>query len=542
MQQYVPTARRILEGLAATGVDTVFGLPGVHNLAFWRESGDGLPRIIGVRHEQTAGYAADGYARRSGRLGVALTTTGPGAANALAAFGEAAASGSPVLVIASEIATTLRREGTCRGALHESGDQAALFEPLAKAVFRPRTPEDAMAAVADAVRTAMTSPRGPVYVDVPTDVLAEKAPPMRPLPPERVAVAGTDIGALANALASSRRTVIWAGGGVVQADAGAALDALARRLGAPVVTTYTARGVLPPGHPCLVGLPPHEPAIAELIAGADLLLAVGSDLDGMNTKNWRMPMPRRLAVVNCAEEDLAKNYSPEVRVLADARLALEALTPLVEHRETNVGDELATLRAKAWADISADGRHAEPVRYLAAVDEAVTEDVPVVVDMAIPGYWFGGYGTVHRPRQLQYPVGWGTLGYALPAAVGAAVAAGGPTLAVCGDGGVMFALGELATIAQERLPVTVLVVDDGGYGMLRFDQDHAGDDHRGVNLVTPRWRELAAAFDIPFEHVDGVGDELAMALRKALSTGGPALVAASAAMTPPRTTSPRWFE
>lgn len=527
---HVSAARRILQALA--GVEAIFGLPGVHNLAFWRETGDGLPRIIGVRHEQTAVYAADGYARRSGRLGVALTTTGPGAANAVAAFGEAAASGSPVLLVASEISTSLAA-GAARGALHESRDQAAIFEPLAKAVFRPRTPAEVAAAVAEAVRTAMTSPRGPVYLDVPVDVLTADTPEIRLVPPARVPVG--DLSRLAELVAASPRTVIWAGGGVVQADGAAALDALARRLAAPVVTTYAARGVLPPDHPCAVGLAPHEPAVADLIGGADLLLAIGSDLDGMHTRNWRMPMPPRLATVNC---DRAANYLPDVAVHADARLAMAALAPLVEQRPAG---DLTALRAKAWRAVAADERHAEPLRYLATLDEVVTAELPVVTDMAIPGYWFGGYGTVHRPRQLQYPVGWGTLGFALPAAIGAAVA-DGPTLAITGDGGIMFALGELATIGQERLPVTVLVVDDGGYGMLRYDQDHAGDPHRGVDLLGPHWTTLAASFDIPCTEVDGVGPELGAALRTALARNGPALVVARAAMIPPRTTSPRWFD
>jgi thiamine pyrophosphate-dependent acetolactate synthase large subunit-like protein len=135
-------ARRVLEAAAAAGVAHVFGLPGVHNLAFWRERGAGLPAIVGVRHEQTTVYAADGLARATGGLGVALTTTGPGAANAAGAFGEAAASGSPVLLVASEISSGLARPGVRRGVLHESRDQAAIFEPLAKAVYRPRTPAD----------------------------------------------------------------------------------------------------------------------------------------------------------------------------------------------------------------------------------------------------------------------------------------------------------------------------------------------------------------------------------------------------------------
>ncbi|MEJ7702333.1 MAG: thiamine pyrophosphate-binding protein [Geodermatophilaceae bacterium] len=171
-------ARRILEAVHAARVDTVFGLPGVHNLAFWRESGPDLPRIMVVRHEQTAVYAADGLARATGGLGVALATTGPGAANAVAAFGEAAASKSPLVLVATEIPSALAKPGVVRGVLHESADQAALFAPLAKAVYRPRTAEQAVQQFAAAIQTALTCPRGPVYLDIPTDLLAEPSRPV----------------------------------------------------------------------------------------------------------------------------------------------------------------------------------------------------------------------------------------------------------------------------------------------------------------------------------------------------------------------------
>ncbi|NJC71413.1 thiamine pyrophosphate-binding protein [Planosporangium thailandense] len=541
MDSDVPVARRILEALAAANVETVFGLPGVHNLAFWREAGEGLPAIVGVRHEQTAVYAADGLARASGGLGVALTTTGPGAANAAGAFGEAAASGSPVLLIASEISTRYAKPGVKRGVLHESRDQAAIFEPLAKAVFRPRTAEEVSAAVGEAIRAAMTSPRGPVYLDVPTDLLDAPAPAVRALALAPVEPPADQVEELAEAIGQAQRVVIWAGGGVVQADAGDALSRLARALAAPVVTTYTARGILPPEHECLVGLPPHEPEVARLIAEADLLLVVGSDLDGMMTRNWQMPVPDRIAIVNCAAEDLSKNYQPAVAVLGDARITLERLLDLLPDGARDLPD-LAALRRTLHDRLGADGRNEEPLRFLATVNGVLAPDTPVVADMAIPGYWFGGYGAVSQPRRLQYPVGWGTLGYALPASIGAAVAQAGPVLAICGDGGIMFALGELATIAQERLPVTVLLVDDGGYGMLRFDQDHAGDPHRGVDLLAPDWAQLAQSFGIAAAVVQGVGEDLRRALQDAIGSKEPRLVVCQASMIPPRTTSPRWFE
>jgi thiamine pyrophosphate-dependent acetolactate synthase large subunit-like protein len=530
-------ARAVLGTLHAAGVRTAFGIPGVHNLAFWRPGDGPAPELVGVRHEQTTVYAADGLARAGGGLGVALTTTGPGTANAVAAFGEAAACGSPVLLIASEIATGLARSGVLRGVLHESRDQAALFEPLAKAVFRPRTPTAAVAAVAAAAELAMTAPRGPVYVDIPTDVLAAPAAPVavRAVPPR--APSSADVAAATALLAASERIVIWAGGGVIAGDACAELAAFATALRAPVVTTFAGRGALPPDHPCAVGLPPHEREVADLIGGADLLVAVGTGFDGPNTRNWTMPRPPALLSINIDPDDLGKNYPPTASVLADAKLALPALTPSVP-RPSGPISALPSLRATVRSRLAVENPPA--VALLSALDAVVEEHDPVVVcDMAIPGYWYGGYGRIRGPRRLQYPIGWGTLGYALPAAVGAGALRDRPVLAVCGDGGFMFGVGELSVLAQEQLPVTVLIVDDGGYGMLRFDQDHAGDEHRGVDLHRPDFATLANAFSIPAVVLDSPSD-VERALAAAVAARTPQLVILNAALTPPRTTSPRW--
>jgi acetolactate synthase-1/2/3 large subunit len=534
-------ARRVLEAFDRAGVRKAFGLPGVHNLAFWRDAGAGTPEIVGVRHEQTAVYAADGLARATGGLGVALTTTGPGAANAAGAFGEAAAAGSPVVLVASEVSTALHRPGTVRGLLHESRDQAGIFAPLAKAVYRPRTADEAGAAVADAISTALSWPRGPVYVDIPTDVLDQPLGPIEVPAPARLSPASSQVERLASLLAEDDDTVIWAGGGVVQSGAEAELLALAERLDAPVVTTYAARGAVPAGHPLLVGLPPHEPEVAELIGKAGLLLGLGTDFDGMMTRNWRMPLPGRLAAVNCAEEDLAKNLTPDVAVLGDVRTVLTELLGVLEPRRRETASRVTAVREAVRGRLAADPRTTEATRFLASVESAVGDETVIVCDMAIPGYWYGGYGRVAGGRLLQYPVGWGTLGYALPASIGPA-ADGRPALVIAGDGGLMFALGEFMTLAERRLPVTVLVLDDGGYGMLRYDQEVAGDEIRGTDLRNPDWERLGEAFGVPATVVEGVGEPLADALAGALADPGPRLVVARAALMPPKTTSPRWFE
>jgi acetolactate synthase-1/2/3 large subunit len=161
--------------------------------------------------------------------------------------------------------------------------------------------------------------------------------------------------------------------------------------------------------------------------------------------------------------------------------------------------------------------------------------------MCIPGYWLAGYRRVPRPRALAYPMGWGTLGFAFPASLGAALAGAGPTVCVCGDGGFLFACGELATVAEHQLPLTVVLVDDGGYGMLRFDQELAGDEPFGVDLVGPDFAALARSFGIGASTVSGFGADFEATLRHSVTTPAPSLIVVKARLRPPVTTSPRWY-
>jgi acetolactate synthase-1/2/3 large subunit len=233
-------------------------------------------------------------------------------------------------------------------------------------------------------------------------------------------------------------------------------------------------------------------------------------------------------------------------VSADLNLSLTALAETL--------DDTGVVRRPPWADIDGlrpaiearlldDPRTRPAMTWVQQIDAGWPAEGAVVCDMAVGAYWYGGYSSQPRPRRLLYPVGWGTLGFALPAAIGPA-SVGIATLAVCGDGGPMFALGELATYAQESLPITLLIVDDGGYGMLRFDQQVFGHPERGVDLLTPEWGALGSAFGIEVEGVDdvtGISAALGRAHRANLR-GEPRIIVWSQRLFPPRTTSPRWFE
>jgi thiamine pyrophosphate-dependent acetolactate synthase large subunit-like protein len=245
--------------------------------------------------------------------------------------------------------------------------------------------------------------------------------------------------------------------------------------------------------------------------------------------------------VNLDPDHLGLSYPATVGVVADVALTCDSLAVRLRQRQP-WADSVFQIGPALRARLAADPRTREAVDLLKSVDAAWPDDGPLVCDMAVAGYWVGGYAARRTPRRLQYPVGWGTLGYALPATVGAACAGAGPVLAVCGDGGAAMGLGELATLTQEGLAVTVLVVDDGGYGMLRFDQRAFGHPERGVDLAGPDWLALASAYDIVAEEAAGAGEPLRAALARAAAAGGPRLVLLRAALYPPRTTSPRWNE
>jgi thiamine pyrophosphate-dependent acetolactate synthase large subunit-like protein len=540
-------ATRLLDALEQLGVELVFGLPGVHNLPIWKALSESDIRLVGVRHEQTAVYAADGYARATGRLGVAVVTTGPGAANTLGATGEAMAAGSPVLVIATDIATGLRRDGIYGGTLHETRDQTAMFVPVTKHARLLADADQIADAALEAGRQALAAPTAPVYLGVPTDLLAMQAAdavPAVPVAPPADAAPSADAAPLRRAaelLTGAQRPLIWAGGGALRAEAGPVVGDLARKLAAPVVTTYMGRGLLAPDHPCAVPGPVHAPEVGALWDEADVVLAVGTDLDGTNTQNWKMPAPPTLIAVNLDETEASKNYAADVALIGDARSVIEQLVRRVDPRPGL--PELERRLAEIGRAVEAWVRDDEPgaADLLEVMHRALPADAVVVTDMCIPGYWLAGYWQVPRPRKLGYPLGWGTLGFGFPASLGAALAGAGPTVCLCGDGGFMYACGELATVVQERIPLTIVLVEDGGYGMLRFDQRLAGEEPFGVDLVAPDFVAFAGSFGIPAERVDGFGPDFERALAESMRAGEPRMIIVRASLKPPPTTSPRWY-
>ncbi len=543
-------AEAVVDELVEAGVEVVFGLPGVHNLALFAALEASPIRTIVVRHEAAAAYAADAVGRLTGRPGVCVTTSGPGAANAVTAMGEAQASRSPLLHITTTIARRHLDPDRSRGVLHEHPRQREIFVPVSKLAVHLDGP-DAAEGVRDAFAAAAAAPQEPTYVELPTDLLEETSSAgagRERLGRDGVSGRAPSMDALhgvADRLAVARRPAIWVGSGA----AGGAADivALAERLDAPIFLTHSAKrrwNAAP--HPLVPAYPPHEPAVGQLLERCDALLVLGSDLDGMMTQEFRLPLEPILRVDVDAERAAGDDRYASARVVvADAGAAVTGLLELVETSTEPVESWGAGAVAAADADaaraLAGDPMAAGGLGYLAALDGALGDrPATVVCDMAVSGYWTGGYLPLGPGRRILYPLGWGTLGFALPASIGAATAGAGRAVAVCGDGGALFAIGELATLAQERLDVTVVVHNDACYGMLRYDEERRFGRSFAVDLEAPDFVALARSFGLPAWKADlGAGD-FEPALDAALDVEGPSLVEVTGPLSPPRVTSARW--
>jgi thiamine pyrophosphate-dependent acetolactate synthase large subunit-like protein len=277
-----------------------------------------------------------------------------------------------------------------------------------------------------------------------------------------------------------------------------------------------------------------EPA-GRLWDEADVVLAIGSDLDGVQTQNFAQPQPPQLIAIAL---EPPVNYRVDVALTGDAAAVTRELASRIQPRDGDSCARIAEARAEACVALDATA-----LRFMDAIRFAVPRDGVLVVDMCIPGYWLAGFYTPAAPRKLQVPLGWGTLGYAFPASLGAALADAGPVVAICGDGGFMYAVGELATVAQERIPLTVVIVDDGGYGMLRYDQAKAGEETYGVDLHTPDFAALAGTFGIEAETVEGLDDAFGEALARHVADPTPSVLVAKTPtpLVPPPNTSPNWY-
>ncbi|WP_164234604.1 thiamine pyrophosphate-binding protein [Microbacterium hydrocarbonoxydans] len=521
--QYADTAgRAVLETIRAYGVTAVFGIPGTHNLELYRPLADLGIRAVTNRHEQGSGYGADGWAQQTGLPGVVITTSGPGLQNAMSAIGTAFCESRPLLVLSPGV--PLGAEFADVGTLHETKDATAMVGAIAEWSRRVTSAAEAVDAVHDAFALFRTGRPRPVHIEIPLDVLeapAEVPADARQARPAPAPASGDDalVAEAARLLAGAERPVIVAGGG--STGAGAELTALAERLGAPVLTTLNGKGVVDEWHPLALGSHLRLAAARAVAEDADVLLVVGSKLG--EAELWAPRLEARGAVirVDISPAQLDKNLAATVGIAGDAATVTGQLlaavsgparTPDLDAARAAIDAEMRTTapEAVALAELIADGL---------PDDAIIAGDSSQIVYLAL-----GSVLRQQHPHSLLYTPTYATLGYGLPAAIGARVAqTERPVLTVIGDGALMFCVNELMTAVEQRLDVTVVCVDNGGYAEIRQNEVDRGMAPIGVDLVQPDWAALATAFGATGRRV-ARREDIADSIRSAIADGGVQLV------------------
>ncbi|HIP99563.1 TPA: biosynthetic-type acetolactate synthase large subunit [Candidatus Bipolaricaulota bacterium] len=524
-------AEILWECLAAEGVEVVFGIPGGAVIHIT----DALPRypirFVLMRHEQAAAHAADGYARATGRVGVCLATSGPGAANLVTGIANAFMDSVPVVAITGQVPTSVI--GT--DAFQET-DITGITLPVTKHNFLVTDIEELAPVLKEAFHLARTGRPGPVLVDIPKDVQAAETDFSRPGEAELPGYAphrDPDPGAVervAQLLNAAERPLIIAGHGVLLSGGHAELVGLAEKGGIPVTTTLLGIGAIPGTHPLCLGMAGMHGTLQanRAIQTCDLLLAIGMRFDDRVTGDPKAFAPNATIVhVDIDPAEIGKNVVPDLAVVADAREFLAALFPLVEPRERGewLGEIGAWRGESGWEAPLAEGSKLLPQYVIHELWRATGGRALVVSDVGQNQMWEAQYYLHELPGSLITSGGLGTMGFALPAAIGARI--GRPDLAVwvvVGDGGIQMTIQELATVVQEGLPLKIAVLNNGYLGMVRQWQElFFARNYCATCLRNPDFAGIAEAYGIrglTVERRDGVRE----AIREALETEGPVLI------------------
>ena len=528
----------VYESLRALGVEHVFGIVSVHNIPIYDaiHRGGGITPIA-VRHEQGALHAADGYARATGKLGVAITSTGPGVTNAMTGLFEAGFASSRVLMVTGQVDSVYYGKG--KGFRHEAENQLPMLRTLTGRTESVQRPEEIGEAIYRVASDICTGRPRPGAIEIPVDFQYAKAEIDIPhvenwprLQPPRDALSRA-----ADLIRGASKVVVWAGGGVLTAEAELEVQQLAERLNAPVFTSTNGRGAIPEDHPLCMGPLTNMPAFGEVFASADVIVAVGTRFQGGATRNWTMPLPAKLIHIDADPGVLNRNYRADLPIVADARLAVSAiLRDLDGKREVKpedaaraqVENAVFLSRAQELRDAARAQIRKEIGPDYEAIMDAMREYLPrdgfVVRDATVPAYlWGNRLMPILAPRTSLNPTS-AAIGPALPLAIGAAIGTGRKAAVIQGDGGFMLNIAELSTAAQYGAPVVVCVFNDGGYGVLRSIEGRTFEGRQfGVDLHTPDFVQVAKGMGVDAERVDSAA-AFSDAFARGIAHAGPYLI------------------
>ena len=510
----------LVSALGANGVDAMFAIPGIQ-LDWAVDALSAAPEIAVYvpRHEQSVSYMADGYARVTGRPGVGMVVPGPGMLNATAGLSTAYACNSPVVFVVGQIHSEAIGKGY--GNLHEIPDQSGVLRGLTKSQELVLDRQAISGAVDKAFTAAMEGRKRPAAVEIPYDLLIAKGASAVRSNTETAAQASPDQKAIdkaAELIDAAEFPVIYIGGGAM--DAGAEIAALAEKLSAPVVASDNGRGAIADSHPLMFNALAGRP----LFAKADLVLVIGSRFMDIMTPEVSWPQEgKTFLYLNVDPADMGGPREGAVDILADAAIGAEALTGAVKKRETISAEQAGKIKDWAQGQIEATGTLWD---YVSALRNALPDDGILVNELTQVGYLSRIAFECRQPRTLIGPGYQGTLGYGFPTALGAAVGGNGRRVfSISGDGGFGWSIQELATAARYKLPVTLVVFNDGFYGNVRSIQSATFGRNYITELANPQFSDLARAFGLDYARADSP-EELHAILAESATSDGPLFVEA----------------
>jgi acetolactate synthase-1/2/3 large subunit len=518
--QRMTGGRTVAQALKAEGVEHVFGIVGTHDCPLF----DGVRdqpsiEVVTTRHEQGAALMAAGYARASGKIAACFVVPGPGLTNALTGIGMAHSESAPMLVFGGQnTLAQLEREG---GHFHELADSVGVARSVCGYAARVSAPNDIPKVIREAMRAIRCKRPRPAYIEVPLDVQAGEAD-IAPLPPETYSRPGGDaasIACAAQALKSAKRPFIFAGGGVESAGATQELVRLGELLGAPVVTSVFGRGAISDRHPLALGdgwgrLNLYD----ELLTQADLALVVGSRIDVVSDWNLGAHFPARIVQIDIDPMVVGQRRPVEVGIVGDAASVLQALAAQLSSKNRDCWFDAMGFRRRKRETLT---QRAGPVLTLIEdLRKSLPDETIFVDDLTLVGYWMPLLLDTYLPRTLIHPGTYGTLGYSLPAAIGAKLACPKqPVVSISGDGGFLFTMQELATARAQKLDLIALVFNDNAFGAIRTYQDRMfSGRHVGAELVNPDFVKLGEAFGAKSVRVEA--KDIGAAVRRAHESGG----------------------
>lgn len=514
----------LVQSMKIEGVETIFGLPGVQLdwafAALYEEQGS--IKVYHTRHEQATAYMADGYARTTGKVGVSLVVPGPGLLNAAAGLSTAYACNSPVLCVSGQIQSDLI--GLGRGVLHEIPHQLESMACVTKWAGRAMKPQEIPGLVHEAFRQLTSGRRRPVEIEIPPDVLQAKADVRLPEPvvPERPRVEDTDaLERAAEALGKAEKPLIFAGGGVLAAEASEALLRLAEMLQAPVIMSSNGRGAISDRH-YLAQVPLTGPV---LTPEADVVLAVGTRAVMPATMPWGIKPHQTFIHLDIDPEEIGRNLKPQIGLLGDARAGLEQLlerVPRYNRARPSREEELRALQTRARQALATITPQAE---WAMAIREELPDDGILVSEMTQVGYWSNQGFPVYEPRTFITPGYQGTLGFGFTTAMGAKI--GNPdkkVISINGDGGFGYQLQELSTLARHKINMVTVVFNDNAYGNVRrIQREQFNGQVIASDLLNPDFVKLAELFGVAGVRAKDA-QELRLAVREALANDHPTLI------------------